>query len=289
VPQPKLSKSVQQLVEEKKPMTEQEIAVAEQERKAMVATLRQRSAETPALTATPTTDAVVELFAKFSQPAQEADAARTAARQVEAQVLVGDLLTRGKAAQTKLGMLQTKHLARIQAVLAIDFEAVRRALPHDFQIAPGAREAISPSREVVRNIEAHGREATIAMSSTLGDQGRSKNDIDPQSLAGVMVEVQSALDSRLTHESAEGMLKAGLLRNVSHLRTWGKRAEATVKSAETHVQCFDGAVARAQALLVDLVPGTAAPAPEKRSIPVLEPPPAPRNGSSYVDFDPRGR
>ncbi len=115
-----------------------------------------------------------------------------------------------------------------------------------------------------------------------------KSDIDAPGLSGVMEEVKAALDGGTTHESAGGMIKSGFKRNVSHLRVHVERAERTVAAAEKYIELFDAAVARAQSLLLDPAPGAAQAKAEKRTLPKLESPPAPRGGSSFAEFDPRG-
>jgi hypothetical protein len=191
---------------------------------------------------------LADRLARLAEPAQEATAAERDARQAEAAAHVGDLLARGRGAETKLGQLRAKHLDKIQAVANTDFKSARASLPHDFVVGT----AVSPTRSALHALENVAREAVAALTSTLGDRSRDKNDIDPISLRDAMNEVRMALDGGHTHDTLTGALAGGFRRGVSHLRVWVERGERTAAAAEDLVARFDVAAARAEAALAEV-------------------------------------
>src|SRR5205807_10287645 len=110
------------------------------------------------------------LAAKLTAPAAKADAQAAVARRAEADALVGDLLTRGQAAQTKLGILRSKNLDRVQRALSLPLADIRRVLPNDFVYKGHA--ATSASRSAVASLESSAPDLVAVLSSTLGDSSR---------------------------------------------------------------------------------------------------------------------
>src|SRR5437660_9010581 len=207
-------------------MTAEAQIAAEAEKSALTKTLLAKSAAagSPLVRPADTPKSGIEaLAAKLTAPAAKADAQAAVARRAEADALVGDLLTRGQAAMTKLGILKAKNLDRVQRALALPLADIRRVLPADFRYEPTG--ASSPSRNAVNTLESSARDLSLVLQSTIGDSSRTPKDMDPVSLADCMGEVSAALASGRYYDPLAGALQAGFRRSVSHLGTWVRRGE----------------------------------------------------------------
>jgi len=307
-------------------LTESEQQRLEQEQQTLVRTLieRGRNAEramgAQIVTATPAkgTTALSAIAAKLAAPANEAAQQSADAGRSEVQKLVGDKIIRARSAEAKLGILRSRHLDRAVEVAGLPFGKLRAALQYDFvessteRIEPGALMAfeaaaptlaaagvdfdklrdqlprqrtpgqmVSPSRDTLAALEETAKALVAVLQTTFGDSHRDPKDIDPVSLADCARTVEShAQGGRLTPE---------LRRYIGQLQWWLDRAEAAVTSAEALTARFTATLAKAEAILSEVVPLAAAmPEPEKFMVPRSEPlPPAP-NASSYVgDLDVR--
>ena len=272
-------------------MTETQIAALEAERAALQRTLLDPSAaaeRSPSLRPADTPKSGIEtLAAKLTAPAAKADAQAAVARRAEADELVGNLLTRGQAAATRLGILKAKNLDRVQRALSLPLADVRRVLPNDFKYERTG--ASSPSRNAVNTLEASARDLVGVLSSTIGDASRTPKDMDPVSLADCMSEVQAALASGRFYDVLGHALLASFRRSVSHLAIWVGRAEQLVNDAERLLKIFNRAEDSVAQILKDITPvEDVAPQAEKITISPSVPTPI-QNNQTYGDphYDPR--
>jgi hypothetical protein len=228
-----------------------------------------------------------DMLSKFSTAGRAGSAAAQAEKLNEASVIAVPLIAEAKSLQTRHGILNSKYLAKAEAVHASDWPSIFKSVPQGLEMDTTGQRMVPKNHDALRRLQQAAADAVSNLTSTFGDSSPGNDDLNSYSLANAAGTMQSVLQFS-AHDPLYGTTSANYRRAVIQLRWWLDKSRAILVATEDSIERFLRYEAEAKELLANLTPQDGAPTAERAYIAKLPPTPtAGSGGSSFTDFDPR--